>query len=59
MTTTNITEQQRNGVFLQSQSIREQTFREWLTNKDAILPSVEKIKEIQDKLESQIMNILF
>lgn len=41
-----MTEEQRNEVFLQSQSIRETTFREWLDGKDIVAPDADTLSQM-------------
>lgn len=40
-------EEQRNEVFLQSQTVREETFREWLSNKEIEVPDAGTLAQIR------------
>ena len=45
-----MTEEQRNEVFLQSQSIRETTFREWLDGKDIVAPDADTLSRMNTNI---------
>ena len=47
------TEADRNEVFLQSEALREETFNEWLANKDITVPDNETMVEIAEELIEQ------
>ena len=47
------TEADRNEVFLQSQTLREETFNEWLANKDITVPDNETMVNIANELIEQ------
>lgn len=45
-----MTEEQRNEVFLQSQSIRETTFRQWLDGKDIVVPDADTLSQMSTNI---------
>ena len=51
------TEADRNEVFLQSQTLREETFNEWLANKDIVVPDNETLVVIAQQLNEQEQDI--
>lgn len=50
-------EVERNEVFLQSQTIREKTFREWLDKREALIPEIDKIPTMQENIATNQSNI--
>lgn len=50
-------EVERNEVFLQSQTIREKTFREWLDKREALIPEIDKIPTMQENIAANQSNI--
>ena len=51
------TEADRNEVFLQSQTLREETFNEWLANKDVVVPDNETMVVVAQQLNEQKQDI--
>lgn len=52
-----MTEAQRNEVFLQSQVVRETTFREWLEGKDIEVPDATLLQEMNTKINANTSSV--
>lgn len=50
-------EEQRNEVFLESQTVREETFREWLSNKDIEIPDAGTLSQLRGDVTKNTTDI--